>query len=71
MDEYHKTPGQILADIGFLADRTLIGHGVFTTTHPWTHSPFGDDLRGLAETGATVGHCPYTYAKMAITLHSL
>jgi cytosine/adenosine deaminase-related metal-dependent hydrolase len=71
MDEYRKTPVQFLADIGFLDDRTLIGHGVFTTAHPWTHYPFGDDLRVLAETGATVGHCPYKYAKMAITLHSL
>ena len=71
MEEYRKTPVQFLADIGFLDDRTLIGHGVFTTAHPWTCYPFGDDLRVLAERGATVGHCPYKYAKMAMTLHSL
>ena len=70
MDEYRKTPIQFLADIGFLDHRTLIGHGVFTTAHPWTLYPFGDDVRVLAETGATVGHCPYKYAKMAMTLHS-
>ena len=70
MDEYRKTPIQLLADIGFLDHRTLIGHGVFTTTHPWSHFPFGDDLRVLAEGDATVGHCPYKYAKMAMTLHS-
>jgi len=70
MDEYRKTPIQFLADVGFLDDRTLIGHGVFTTAHPWTRYPFGDDLRVLAERGATVGHCPYKYAKMAITLRS-
>lgn len=70
MEEYRKTPIQFLADIDFLDSRTLLGHGVFTTAHPWTHYPFGDDLRVLAETGATVGHCPYKYAKMAITLHS-
>jgi 5-methylthioadenosine/S-adenosylhomocysteine deaminase len=70
MDEYRKTPIQFLADIGFLDARALIGHGVFTTAHPWTHYPFGDDLRALAERGATVGHCPYKYAKMAITLNS-
>lgn len=71
MDEYRKTPVQFLADIDFLDDRTLLGHGVFTTAHPWSHYPFGDDLHVLAESGATVGHCPYKYAKMAITLHSL
>src|SRR5439155_652557 len=70
IEEYCKTPVQFLADIGFLDNRTLLGHGVFTTAHPWSHYPFGDDLRVLAETGATVGHCPYKYAKMAITLHS-
>ena len=70
MDEYRKTPIQLLADIGFLDHRTLIGHGIFTSAHPWTHYPFGDDLRVLAESGATVGHCPYKYAKMALTLHS-
>jgi cytosine/adenosine deaminase-related metal-dependent hydrolase len=70
MDEYRKTPIRFLADIGFLDERTLIGHGVFTTAHPWARYPFGDDLRVLAERGATVGHCPYKYAKMAITLHS-
>src|SRR5262245_17630420 len=70
MEEYRKTPVQFLADIGFLDDRTLLGHAVFTTAHPWPRYPFGDDLRVLAGTGATVGHCPYKYAKMAMTLHS-
>ena len=70
MDEHRKTPIQFLADIGFLDDRTLIGHGVFTTAHAWSHYPFGDDLAVLRETGATVGHCPYKYAKMAIALQS-
>jgi 5-methylthioadenosine/S-adenosylhomocysteine deaminase len=70
MEEYGRTPVQFLADIGFLDERTLIGHGVFTTAHPGSHYPFGDDLRALARTGATVGHCPYKYAKMAIALHS-
>lgn len=70
MDEHRRTPIRFLADVGFLDDRALIGHGVFTTAHPWTRYPFGDDVRLLAERGATVGHCPYKYAKMAMTLHS-
>ena len=37
---------------------------------PWTSYPFGDDLTVLAERGGTVGHCPFKYAKMAMTLHS-
>jgi cytosine/adenosine deaminase-related metal-dependent hydrolase len=70
MEEYRKTPVQFLADIGFLDERTLLGHVVFTTAHAWPRYPFGDDLRMLAQTGATVGHCPYKYAKMAMTLQS-
>jgi 5-methylthioadenosine/S-adenosylhomocysteine deaminase len=70
MTEYRKTPIQFLADIGFLDDRTLLGHAVFTTAHPWSHYPFGDDVKVLAERGSTIGHCPYKYAKMAMTLHS-
>ena len=48
----------------------LIGHGVFTTAHPWSRYGYGDDVARLAERGATLGHCPYKYAKMAMTLHS-
>jgi len=70
MEEYRRTPVQFLADIGFLDERTLLGHVVFTTAHAWPRYPFGDDLRVLAQTGATVGHCPYKYAKMAMTLQS-
>ncbi|HKJ00143.1 MAG TPA: amidohydrolase family protein [bacterium] len=70
MGEHRKTPVQFLADLGFLNPRTIIGHAVFTTAHPWTHYPFGDDVKALADSGATVGHCPYKYAKMAMTLHS-
>jgi cytosine/adenosine deaminase-related metal-dependent hydrolase len=70
MGEHRKTPVHYLADIGFLDEMTLLGHVVFTTAHPWSAYPYGDDLKLLAESGATVGHCPYKYAKMAMTLHS-
>ena len=70
LEEYHTTPIQFLANIGFLDDRTLIGHSVFTSAHAWSLYPFADDLKVLAERGATVGHCPYKYAKMAMTLQS-
>ena len=70
LSEHRKTPIRFLADLGFLNERTIVGHGVFTTAHPWTHHPFGDDVKALADSGATVGHCPYKYGKMAMTLHS-
>ena len=39
MGEYRRTPIQFLADIGFLDERALIGHAVFTGGHPWTGHP--------------------------------
>jgi cytosine/adenosine deaminase-related metal-dependent hydrolase len=70
LQEHRKTPIQFLADIGFLDERTLIGHAVFTSAHPWSLYPFGDDLAVLRQSGATVGHCPYKYAKVAMLLQS-
>ena len=71
MEEYRNTPIQFLADIGFLDERTLIGHGVFTTAHPVDAlSVRRRPCARSRETGATVGHCPYKYGKMAMTLHS-
>jgi 5-methylthioadenosine/S-adenosylhomocysteine deaminase len=48
----------------------LIGHAVFTNAHAWSVYPFADDIADLVDTGATVGHCPYKYAKMAMVLQS-
>jgi 5-methylthioadenosine/S-adenosylhomocysteine deaminase len=70
LQEHRKSPLRFLHDIGFLDRRTLIGHAVFTSAHPWTLYPFDDDVEILARTGATVGHCPYKYAKMGMLLHS-
>jgi cytosine/adenosine deaminase-related metal-dependent hydrolase len=43
---------------------------VFHNAHSWCHYPYGDDLQILADTGATVVHAPYKYAKMGITFES-
>ena len=69
--EYRKTPIRFLADIGFLDDRTLLGHAVFTTAQRLDALPVRrrPDRAGRGA-GSTVGHCPYKYAKMAMTLHS-
>ena len=48
----------------------VLGHCVFHNEHSWCHYPYGDDLQILADTGATVVHAPYKYAKMGIMLES-
>lgn len=76
VSEFHEitrrhgmTPIEWLDEIGVLGERTIIGHGIFLDDHPRTrwHSP-GDDLRRLAERGASVAHCPTVFARRGITL---
>jgi cytosine/adenosine deaminase-related metal-dependent hydrolase len=68
--EHGKTSLQLLADIGFLRHDVLLGHCVFHAHHSWAHYPYVDDLKMLADSGASVAHAPYKYAKMGIMLES-
>ena len=69
--EHGRTSLQLLHDIGFLKDDVLLGHCVFHAHHSWAHYPYIDDLKLLADSGASVAHAPYKYAKMGIMLESL
>jgi cytosine/adenosine deaminase-related metal-dependent hydrolase len=60
----------LLHDIGFLRHDVLLGHCVFHAHHSWAHYPYVDDLKLLADSGASVAHAPYKYAKMGIMLES-
>src|SRR5262249_46038516 len=60
-----------LHSIGFLKEDVLLGHCVFHAHHSWTHYPYLDDLKLLADSGASVAHAPSKYAKMGIMLESL
>jgi 5-methylthioadenosine/S-adenosylhomocysteine deaminase len=69
--EHGKTSLQLLSEIGFLKEDVLLGHCVFHAHHSWAHYPYIDDLELLADSGASVAHAPYKYAKMGIMLESL
>jgi cytosine/adenosine deaminase-related metal-dependent hydrolase len=69
--EHGMTSLQLLHSIGFLGPDVLLGHCVFHTDHSWTHYPYVHDLQMLADSGASVAHAPYKYAKMGIALESL
>src|SRR4051812_20040498 len=62
---YRKPVIEYLADSGILGPRTILGHTVFVAGHSKVDYPFGDELKLLADTGTSVGHCPHKYAKMA------
>jgi cytosine/adenosine deaminase-related metal-dependent hydrolase len=70
VEQHGKTPIALLDSIGFLRPRTGLGHCVFHNAHSWCRYPYGDDLALLADSGVTVVHAPYKYAKMGIMLES-
>ncbi|NLE76302.1 MAG: amidohydrolase family protein, partial [Chloroflexi bacterium] len=69
---YGKTPVQLLDSIGFLDERTIITHLIFTTLHPASGFPKDNDsdLRLVAASGATVAHDPLVYARSGKALRS-
>ena len=64
------TPIQYLHELGFLGEEVILGHCVFHSRHSWCHYPYTDDLSMVADSGASVAHAPYKYAKMGIALES-
>ncbi len=64
------TPIQWLDDIGVLAERSTIAHCIFLDHHPWLHWTSQRDLGLLAETKATVAHCPTVFSRRGIALNT-
>jgi cytosine/adenosine deaminase-related metal-dependent hydrolase len=62
---YGKTAVQFLHDIGFLGERVILTHLLYTTLNPMGGFPKNDttDVRLLADTGTTVAHCPVLYSR--------
>jgi cytosine/adenosine deaminase-related metal-dependent hydrolase len=65
-----RTPIGFLADVGLLDRNLIIGHGLFTSGHSWLAYPDDGDLRLLAESGATVAHCPWVFGRRGIAMES-
>jgi 5-methylthioadenosine/S-adenosylhomocysteine deaminase len=70
LNRYRKPVAEYLADTGILGPRTTLGHMAITGGHSRVDYPRGDELKILADTGATVGHCPHKCAKMAFAMES-
>jgi cytosine/adenosine deaminase-related metal-dependent hydrolase len=66
-----KTPIEWLNDIGVLDENTLLGHAINIDQHPWVNHHEHKDLCRLAETGASVVHCPRAFAQWGDMMHSL
>ncbi|MBK0329716.1 amidohydrolase family protein [Rhodobacteraceae bacterium F11138] len=75
LPEFHEitrrhgvTPIQWLGELGVLGESSLIGHSIFVDDHPNTHWHTVTDIRLLAETGATVAHCPTVFMRRGMAL---
>ena len=64
------TPIQWMHSVGALDERSIVGHGIFLDHHPWVHWPTRKDIGLLADSGATVAHCPTVFAKRGINLRT-
>jgi cytosine/adenosine deaminase-related metal-dependent hydrolase len=65
------TAPRYLDRLGVLGPDLIIGHGIFLDHHSWTRQRTADDLTLLAEQGASVAHCPLTFARSGMTLQTL
>ena len=71
MSRTGMTPVEYLDHVGILDSRLIIGHCIFISGHSWLHYPHSDDLKILAESGATVAHCPTVFARHGQALEDL
>ncbi|MEQ9450398.1 MAG: amidohydrolase family protein [Pseudomonadales bacterium] len=67
---YDMTPIEWLDSVGALGPNTLLGHAVYTELHPSTPDCVRRDLELIQERGASVVHCPRSFAEMGDALHS-
>ena len=69
LNAYRKPVVEYLAESGILGPRTILGHMVFMGGHSRVDYPAGE-IKLIAESGATIGHCPHKCAKMAFAMES-
>ena len=63
------TPIEWLDHVGFLSERSILGHVVFTSGNSWIQYP-GRDLDILADSGASIAHCPWVFARRGLAMES-
>jgi cytosine/adenosine deaminase-related metal-dependent hydrolase len=69
LNKHRKSVVEYLADAGILGPRTILGHMVFMGGHSRVDYPAGE-IKLIADSGSTVGHCPHKCAKMAFAMES-
>jgi cytosine/adenosine deaminase-related metal-dependent hydrolase len=70
MQRERCTPIELLQKIGFLDPQVSLSHCIFISGHSWLAYPYGNDLKIIAESGASVAYSPLKYLKLGITMES-
>ena len=70
MQRERCTPIELLKKIGFLDPEVSLSHCIFISGHSWLAYPYGDDLKIIADSGASVAYSPLKYLKLGIVMES-
>jgi 5-methylthioadenosine/S-adenosylhomocysteine deaminase len=70
MQRERCTPIELLHRIGFLDPEVSLSHCIFISGHTWLAYPHGDDLKIIADSGASVAYSPLKYLKLGIVMES-
>jgi 5-methylthioadenosine/S-adenosylhomocysteine deaminase len=70
MQRERCTPIELLHRIAFLDPEVSLSHCIFISGHSWLAYPYGDDLKIIADSGASVAYSPLKYLKLGITMES-
>ncbi|HEY7713207.1 MAG TPA: chlorohydrolase family protein [Candidatus Binatia bacterium] len=64
------TPIELLEKIDFLDPEVSLSHCIFVSGHSWLAYPYGDDVKIIADSGASVAYSPLKYLKLGIVMES-
>lgn len=70
MDEHGVTPLELIDQVGLLNGRLLVPHATYTDRNRAVHGENRGDLARLADSGASIVHCPLTSMRYGSTLDS-
>jgi cytosine/adenosine deaminase-related metal-dependent hydrolase len=70
MQRERCTPIELLHKLDFLGPDVSLSHCIFISGHSWLAYPYGDDLKIIADSGASVAYSPLKYLKLGIVMES-
>jgi cytosine/adenosine deaminase-related metal-dependent hydrolase len=70
MQRERCTPIELLDKIGFLDADVSLSHCIFVSGHSWLAYPYGDDVKIIANSGASVAYSPFKYLKLGVLMES-